>query len=565
MKTISFLTIGLSLLISNHVAFAESGPDIPNVFATAQSMTNTTKISSSPELYILAQNWVKDYNAANPSSMITVEQSVAGKAEQAENLILVSDENAPTLNNSSNWKMVVGRDVIVPIISAKNPMLSQLTQVGLSAEKFAMLFKGAESKNWSAYIPNGQNISLQIYLSDNQNLLKSLEAFTNSSIATANVKRLNSAEELISAVQKDQFSIGFCKLSDLRTMNIYEGTEKIRLLPIDKNGNGRLDNFENIYGSLGEFTHGVWIGKYPNALCSNIYAISNAKPTQKNELAFLSWVLSDGQKSLNSNGYCDLTSSEKESNLASLLGANTDNPILTSFVTSPKSWPVMLTIFGLVGLFLIVFFYSKSSSGSTPVDPHIQLGPLMIEKVMDVPKGLYFDKTHTWAFMEQDGNVRIGIDDFLQHITGKLTKIKMKEAGENVRKGETIMTIIQEGKQLNIYAPISGTILEHNESLLTDTGIINASPFFKGWVYQIEPKNWLREVQFMFMGDKYTEWLKDEFTRLKDFIAATVRTNSLVYAHVVLQDGGELTDNVLADMDPKVWEDFQTQFIDSSR
>ena len=67
------------------------------------------------------------------------------------------------------------------------------------------------------------------------------------------------------------------------------------------------------------------------------------------------------------------------------------------------------------------------------------------------------------------------------------------------------------------------------------------------------------------MGDKYAEWLKDEFTRLKDFIAATVRTNNLVYAHVVLQDGGELTDNVLADMDPKVWEDFQTQFIDSSR
>ena len=461
--------------------------------------------------------------------------------------------------------MVVGRDVIVPIISAKNPMLNQLTQTGISAEKFALLFKGTETKNWSACVPSGQNVPVQIYVSNNQSLLTSLEAFTKSSVATANVTRLNSAEELISAVQNDQFSIGFCKLSDLRTINIYEGTEKVRLLPIDKNGNGRLDNFENIYGSLGEFTHGVWIGKYPNALCGNIYAVSNAKPTQKSELAFLSWILSDGQKSLNSNGYCDLTSSEKESSLASLLGRSTENPNFSQIVTSPKSWPVVITIAGLVGLFLVVFFYSKSSAGSIPVDPHIQLGPLMIEKVMDVPKGLYFDKTHTWAFMEQDGNVRVGIDDFLQHITGKLTKIKMREAGEQVRKGETIMTIIQEGKQLNIYAPISGTILEQNESLITDTGIINASPFFKGWVYQIEPKNWLREVQFMFMGDKYAEWLKDEFTRLKDFIAATVRSNNLAYAHVVLQDGGEITDNVLAEMDPIVWEDFQTQFIDSSR
>jgi glycine cleavage system H lipoate-binding protein len=167
--------------------------------------------------------------------------------------------------------------------------------------------------------------------------------------------------------------------------------------------------------------------------------------------------------------------------------------------------------------------------------------------------------------MEQDGNVRIGIDDFLQHTTGKLTKIKLKEAGEVVRKGEAIMTIIQDGKQLNLYAPISGTIIEQNLSLLTDAGMINSSPYFKGWVYQIEPKNWLREVQFMFMGDKYVEWLRDEFVRLKDFIADSVRSNNHAYAHVIIQDGGELTDNVLADLDPKIWEDFQTKFIDVSR
>ena len=444
-------------------------------------------------------------------------------------------------------------------------MLGQLTQLGLSAEKFATLFKGTETKNWSACIPNGQNVPVHIYVSDDQNMLTSLEDFTKSPLATANVTRLSSADELISTVQNDQFAIGFCKLSDLSTKKVFEGTEKIRLLPVDKNGNGRVDSFENIYGSLEEFTHGVWIGKYPNALCNNIYAVSAVKPTQKSELAFLLWIMSDGQKFLNSNGYCDLTSSEKESNLASLLGENADNSYLPSIVTSPKSWPVLLIIAGLVGLFLFLFFQGKSSIASTPIDPHIQLAPLMIEKIMDVPKGLYFDKTHTWAFMEQDGNVRVGIDDFLQHITGKLTKIKMREAGEQVRKGEIIMTIIQEGKQLNIYAPISGTILEQNEFLLADTGIINTSPFFKGWVYQMEPKNWLREVQFMLMGEKYVEWLKDEFARLKDFITATIRSNNMAYAHVVLQDGGELTDNLLADMDPKVWEDFQTQFIDSSR
>jgi glycine cleavage system H lipoate-binding protein len=167
--------------------------------------------------------------------------------------------------------------------------------------------------------------------------------------------------------------------------------------------------------------------------------------------------------------------------------------------------------------------------------------------------------------MEEDGNVKVGIDDFLQHITGNLTRIHMKDAGEKVRKGEKIMTLVHEGKQLNIYAPISGVIKEQNWNLLTDASLINSAPFSEGWVYLIEPKNWVREIQFLFMGEKYKEWLGDEFSRLKDFFAASVRSNKTVYAHIILQDGGELTDNVLADMEPEVWEDFQTKFIDTSK
>ena len=55
--------------------------------------------------------------------------------------------------------------------------------------------------------------------------------------------------------------------------------------------------------------------------------------------------------------------------------------------------------------------------------------------------------------------VRIGIDDFIQHITGPLTKVKMKNPGEKVKKGEPILSIIQNGKLLNINSPVSGTII----------------------------------------------------------------------------------------------------------
>jgi len=67
------------------------------------------------------------------------------------------------------------------------------------------------------------------------------------------------------------------------------------------------------------------------------------------------------------------------------------------------------------------------------------------------------------------------------------------------------------------------------------------------------------------MADKYKTWLTDEFSRLKDFFATVLKTNNTEYALITLQDGGALKDNVLADLGPEVWEDFQTKFIDNNQ
>ena len=129
------------------------------------------------------------------------------------------------------------------------------------------------------------------------------------------------------------------------------------------------------------------------------------------------------------------------------------------------------------------------------------------ENTIVVPKGLYFDKTHTWAFMDKDGMVKIGIDDFFPHVTGLLTGIKMKNSGETIKKNEVFVSIIRNGKQLNIKAPVSGIIKTQNKALLTNTSLINSFPYSDGWVYMIEPTNWVREIQFLFIAEKFSIWL----------------------------------------------------------
>jgi hypothetical protein len=65
------------------------------------------------------------------------------------------------------------------------------------------------------------------------------------------------------------------------------------------------------------------------------------------------------------------------------------------------------------------------------------------------------------------------------------------------------------------------------------------------------------------MAEKYSRWIKTEFSRVKDFIANAVRPGTSEFAPIVLQDGGHLKDGILAEFGPAIWEDFQTNFLDT--
>jgi glycine cleavage system H lipoate-binding protein len=342
-------------------------------------------------------------------------------------------------------------------------------------------------------------------------------------------------------------------------------TEGIKLLPIDRNGNGTLEYNEKIYDDYNVLSRGIWIGKYPKSLISNIYSVSSTQPRNETEVAFMKWILSDGQQFLYGNGYTELLLSERQSAIDKVNNAQ----IIPG--TPGKGTPaiviilltVVILIVAVMSIDTIVRFQRRKK---TPVKMTGQFSQKVLdENSLLIPKGLYYDKTHTWAFMDQNGTVKVGIDDFMQRITGPVSRIKMKEIGIKVKKGDQILSIIQNGKQLNLYAPVSGTITDQNKILDSNSSLINSSPYNDGWIYKIEPTNWARENQLLFMAEKQKQFIKNEFSRLKDFLAATFSADTEKYAMVILQDGGELKDGILSNLGPEVWEDFQTKFIDPSR
>ena len=564
MKTKILLLTGM-LLLSFSIARSQE-----STLKTDHTPGGTVNVLSSPDLYDLTIKWADEYNRLNPEVLIKVtkirEVEIAATLKAGTGIGFVSNQSDPVFHSEAAWNMVVGRNVIVPVMNSRNPFLEEIKRKGISPEAFARIMERPEKLTWGAILGNGQATPVHCYMVNDPSVKSGVADFLKINQGAINTMTVESGAALTAVIRNDPDAIGFCRMVTILDVNNQNLAENISLVPIDKNGNGNIDNMEKIYDNLQDFSRGVWIGKYPKALSGKIYAVSVAQNPSKNEAAFLTWVLAGGQQFLNPQGFSDLVNSERQTQLDKL-----SVPPVTVAAKSYNGYEILklalLIIIGIIVIGCIVDMAKRTNKNKLSA-VHGNLFPMLPvfdENSVILPKGLFFDKTHTWAHMETDGSVKVGIDDFLQHLTGPITSIGMKPAGVKVKKGDPLLTIIQKGKHLLIYSPVSGTITASNQNLAIQPTALNTAPYTDGWVYMIEPANWLREIQFLSMAEKYKTWLKDEFSRLKDFFAAAFSAHTPDCATIVMQDGGVLTDNILADLGPKVWEDFQTNFIDTTR
>ncbi len=556
MKKLMLVLIGAAVLFQCQARNASVAyGDMQKTPAAKGSIT----LTSTPDLQQLTARWISGFTEKNPQVKVTV----AGENAPVSDLAFTSDENVKDENSESKWKMVVGRDAVIPVINSGNPNLTEIANRGVSAKEFSGLFDNKMAKTWGMLLEGTQEQPVHVYLLDNESIRTTIAEFSGLDKSAITGTTFGTSAEMLSALQKDPYGIAFCKITDITNPDGQNVVNGISLLPIDKNANGRMDYIEKIYANVNDLSRGIWIGKYPPSLCRNIYAVASKKPVDDNQVAFLRYVLTDGQDILQIAGYNSLVNSERLSKIDRLAGA-----LLKAPAEKVNVLQLVITILaGLAIVFALVFFIVKYRRSNIPVGP--EAGPKNLRsfnpRTLTVPRGLFFDKTHTWAFMEKEGTLKVGIDDFLQHITGHISSLIMKKPGDQVKKGDPILTIVQKGKRLTISSPASGIIIAENTNLLSDPSLINTSPYEDGWIYRIEPSNWIRENQFLFMAEKYTEWIRNEFLRLKDFLAAAVKPDAPEFANAILQDGGEIADRVLENLPPEIWEDFQTKFIDISK
>ncbi len=121
-----------------------------------------------------------------------------------------------------------------------------------------------------------------------------------------------------------------------------------------------------------------------------------------------------------------------------------------------------------------------------------------------------YSKDHEWAL--PDGNrVKVGISNFAQQELGDIAYVELPEVGLVVEQGEATCSIDSLKASSEIFAPVSGTVIEVNETLRQEEncGIVNEDPFGDGWIFALEMRDSSQLAELMSEEDysRYTEQL----------------------------------------------------------
>ena len=104
----------------------------------------------------------------------------------------------------------------------------------------------------------------------------------------------------------------------------------------------------------------------------------------------------------------------------------------------------------------------------------------------DVPSELKYTISHEWVRDEGDGTVTIGITDHAQELLGDLVFVELPEVGAELTAGDACCVVESVKAASDVYSPVTGEVIEVNETLLEAPEIINDSAFDDGWLFKVQ-------------------------------------------------------------------------------
>lgn len=128
----------------------------------------------------------------------------------------------------------------------------------------------------------------------------------------------------------------------------------------------------------------------------------------------------------------------------------------------------------------------------------------------EMPDEMYYTKEHTWARVEDDGNVRVGMDAYGATAAGAIEFIDMPEEDDEFEAGEAFGSLESAKWVGGLIMPVGGTIVEVNEDVEDDLEMLAEDPYEESWLILVEPSNLDDDLAKLIHGDDVKPWLEEE-------------------------------------------------------
>jgi glycine cleavage system H protein len=138
-----------------------------------------------------------------------------------------------------------------------------------------------------------------------------------------------------------------------------------------------------------------------------------------------------------------------------------------------------------------------------------------MKKQFDLKADRFYNSNHLWSKQEDDGRITIGMDELGLDSLGEMAYLTLPTVGTPIEMGKVMGSMEAAKMTGELFAPISGIVVEKNDAVLQNPLLINEDPFDKGWLIKIEPANWAEESGAMVSGDALPDWMKSEIERFE--------------------------------------------------
>lgn len=127
---------------------------------------------------------------------------------------------------------------------------------------------------------------------------------------------------------------------------------------------------------------------------------------------------------------------------------------------------------------------------------------------MEFPEDLKYSKEHEWVLIE-DNVATVGITDYAQDQLGDIVFVELPAIGDKVSKDDAFGVVESVKAVSDIYAPVSGKVLEVNDDLPDNPEMVNEDPYGDGWMIKIE-MNDPEDLQDLMTAAEYEEYVAEE-------------------------------------------------------